>query len=129
MGFIDWLTAIDPSTRVGAGMGMVALALIGGVLWLSRVRDWPARPAAYRERHAHRLLRRGQVRATTLTGRLRAERAAWEAGRTFAVLFEQTDPVGRPIHLAPREPLAIAAEPAWMADAFTWPQPRVEDAP
>jgi hypothetical protein len=134
MGLVDWLVNIDPSARVVTGFALVVVALVLFVLRLSYTQAWAARQPAHRPAHAPRWYRRQQS-AEALTGRLRFERLTREAGRNVAaVLYEATDPVGRPLNLAPatfdgagftigtfgtpwRAP---AAEPdqTWLADAF-----------
>lgn len=100
---INWLATIDPSTRVSVGMALVCVGIVGFILTLSKVRDWPARQPAVRHRsHAQRWygIRAGQESARVLLARLARERAQW------------VEPAGRP--------LAISAR-AWVDDAPTWP--------
>jgi hypothetical protein len=115
MGIVDWLANIDPSARVVTGFALVVVSLVLFVLRLSYTQAWAARPATYRPTHAPRWYRR-QTPAADLIARMRGERAV------TAFLREVSDPVGRPIYLAPRPPLALAAEPepdqTWLADAF-----------
>ena len=127
MGIVDWLASINPSTRVLVGFAFLVVGLVLTVLRLSYTQAWAARQATHRPSHAPRWYRR-QTPAADLIARMRAEREA------TAFLYEITDPVGRPIYLAPRQPVdfdslaletrdtlpAIAAEPdrAWLADAF-----------
>jgi hypothetical protein len=128
MGFIDWMANIDPSVRVTVGAALMVVGLLLSILWLSYRRGWSAQQPTYRPAHAwHWLLHGGQTQASALTATLRAERARREARREAgsalaAALAEVTDPVGRPLNLAPRPPLAIGAAPepeqAWLADAF-----------
>lgn len=137
MGFVDWLANIDPTTRIGWGMGLVLVGLTAAVLTISHVRDWPSRPAEHRPTHAPRWYRR-QTSAQDLLARLRAE-------RLFDEVFEVAEPVGQPINLVPvafdgagyriGQPTyrtavppdaettltncrIIDAEPDWLADAF-----------
>jgi hypothetical protein len=120
MGIVDWLVNIDPSARVVTGFALVVVSLVLFVLRLSYAQAWAARQPTHRPAHAPRWYRRQQS-AEALTGRLRFERLTREAGRNVAaVLYEATDPVGRPLSLAPRPPLAIQSEPdqTWLADAF-----------
>lgn len=115
MGIIDWMANIDPSVRVVAGFAFVVVGLVLTVLRLSYTQAWAARPATYRPTHAPRWYRR-QTPAADLIARMRGERAV------TVFLREVTDPVGRPLNLAPRPPLAITTEPepdqTWLADAF-----------
>jgi hypothetical protein len=127
MGIIDWMANIDPSVRVVAGFGFVVLGLVLTVLRLSYTQAWAGRQATHRPTHAPRWYRR-QTSAADLIARMRAER------EVTAFLREVTDPVGRPIYLAPRRTVdfdlrvletrdslpAIAAAPdqTWLTDAF-----------
>lgn len=116
MGIVDWLANIDPTTRIGWGMGLVLVGIITAVLTISHVRDWPSRPAEYRPAHAPRWYRR-QTSAEDLLARLRAE-------RRFDEVFEVAEPVGQPLNLVPvavidAEPFwLVDTEPVWLADAF-----------
>lgn len=104
---IGKLAAIDPSTRVTVGMALVCVGIVGFILTLSKVRDWPARqPAEKRHKRAQRWygIRAGQESARVMLARLAREREQW------------AQPAG--------VPLAISAR-AWLDDAPTWPQPRI----